>query len=205
MLAASLTTLTANALLHGFLAFAIGAATGRKGVAVAVAAAVMVLGWLLAGLLPLIDGAAGLVKFIPWTWFNGSRPLLNGFDGGHLALQMGSVVLLLLVGVVGFTRRDLRLASPASLRERLRSFPVLNTLGDRFAISARSRGLFTLLFSQRLALVSLIAISLFALMGVAIGPLNSAMAGQLGQLTASMPTEMLAMMGAGDMSTAEGF
>lgn len=205
MLTASLTHLTLNALLHGFLAFAVGAATGRRGIAVGVAAGVMVLGWLLAGLLPLLDGAAALTNFIPWTWFNGNQPLLNGFDLGHLALQVGSVALLFLCAVVGFNRRDLRLASSISLRERLRSFPVLDMVGDRFSISARSRGLFALLFSQRLALVSLITLGMFALMGVLMGPLYSSMAGQLGELTASMPTEIFAMMGAGDMSTAEGF
>ena len=205
MLAASLTHLTANALLYGALAFAIGAATGRKGLAVAVAAAVMVLGWLLAGLLPLFGDTEALAEFVPWTWFNGSQPLLYGFDGGHLALQLGSIVLLFGLGVVGFMRRDLRLASSVSIRERLSSIPVLNTLGDRFAISARSRGLFSLLFSQRFALVSLISIGMFALMGVVMGPLYSSMAGQLDELMTNLPTELMAMMGAGDMSTAEGF
>lgn len=205
MLAASLSHLTANALLHGFLAFAIGAATGRRGLAVAVSAAVMVLGWLLAGLLPLFDETTELAKFVPWTWFNGSQPLINGFDGGHLALQLGSVVLFFVVGVVGFVRRDLRIATPTALWQRLRSLPALGALSDRFAISARSRGLFALLFSQRLALVSIIGIGMFLLMGVVMGPLYSVMAEQLGALTASLPTELMAMMGAGDMSTAEGF
>ncbi len=205
MLAASLTHLTANALLHGFLAFAIGAATGRKGLAVAVSAAVMVLGWLLAGLLPLFDETTEFAEFVPWTWFNGNQPLLNGFDGGHLALQLGSVLLLFVVGIVGFTRRDLRIATTTGLLQRLRSLPALGALSERFAISARSRGLFALLFSQRLALVSIIAIGMFLLMGVVMGPLYSVMADQLGQLTASLPAELMAMMGAGDMSTAEGF
>ena len=205
MLAASLAHLTANALLHGFLAFAIGAATGRKGVAVAAAAGVMVLGWLLAGLLPLFDETRAWAKFVPWTWFTGSQPLLNGVDGGHLALQLGSVVLLFGIAVVGFTSRDLRIGSPATLRDRLRSLPAIGALGDRFAISARSRGLFALLFSQRLAMVSLIALGMFLWMGVVMGPLYSAMAGQLDEFSASLPTELMAMMGVGDMSTAEGF
>ncbi len=205
MLAASLTHLTANALLYGFLAFAVGAATGRKGAAVAVAVALMVLGWLLAGLLPLFEETEKWAEFVPWTWFNGNKPLLNGVDGGHLALQLGSVLILFIIGVVGFTRRDLHVASSVTLVDRLRSLPLLHALGDRFAISARSRGLFALLFSSRLALVALISLGMFALMGVTMGPLYSAMADQLGQLTASMPTELLAMMGAGDMSTAEGF
>lgn len=205
MLAASLTHLTANALLHGFLAFAIGAATGRRGIAVAVAAAVMVLGWLLASLLPLIDGAEGFAKFIPWTWFNGTEPLLHGFDAVHLALQLGSAGLLFLVGVMGFTRRDLRLAPSVSLQERLRSLPLFKKLSHHSATSARSHGLFSLMFSQRFTLVALLAVAMFSLLGVAMGPLYSAMAGQLGELTASLPTELMAMVGAGDMSTAEGF
>ncbi len=205
MLAASLTHLTANALLYGFLAFAVGAATGRKSAAVAVAVAVMVLGWLLAGLLPVFEETEKWAEFVPWTWFNGSKPLINGVDAGHLALQLGSVIVLFVVGVVGFSRRDLRVASSVTLAQRLRSLPMLSAVGDRFAISARSRGLFALLFSQRLALVSLIAAGMFLMMGVVMGPLYSAMANQLDELTAALPTELMAMMGAGDMSTAEGF
>lgn len=205
MLAASLTHLTANALVYGFLAFGVGAATGRKGLAVGVAVAVMVIGWLLAGLLPVFEQTEKWAEIVPWTWFNGSRPLLNGIDGGHLALQLGSVLVLFTIAVVGFTRRDLRVASTVTLSERLRSLPMLHAVGDRFAISARSRGLFTLLFSSRLALVVLISMGMFALMGVIMGPLYSAMASQLGELTASMPTELMALMGAGDMSTPEGF
>ncbi len=205
MLAASLTHLTANALLYGFLAFAVGAATGRRGVAVSAGAAVMVLGWLLAGLLPLFEETEGLAEFVPWTWFNGHAPLLNGVDGSHLALQVGSVVVLFVVGVVGFTRRDLRVASSKTLLERLQSFPMLHGVSDRFAISARSRGMFALLFSSRLALVALISFTMFALMGVAMGPLYSAMAVQLSQITDSLPIELMTMMGAGDMSTPEGY
>ena len=205
MLAASLTHLTANALLYGFLAFAVGAATGRKGVAVGVAAATMVLGWLLAGLLPVFEETEKWAEFVPWTWFNGSKPLLNGIDGGHLVRQLGSVLVLFAIGVVSFMRRDLRVASTVTLAQRLRRLPMLHAVGDRFAFSARSRGLFALLFSSGLALVVLISLGMFALMGVTMGPLYSAMATQLGELTASMPTELMAMMGAGDMSTAEGF
>lgn len=205
LLGASLIHLTANALVYGFLAFGVGAATGRKGMALGVAVAVMVLGWLLAGLLPVFEETEKWAEIVPWTWFNGSKPLLNGIDGGHLALQLGSVLVLFAIGVVGFARRDLRVASSVALVERLRSLPMLHAVGDRFALSARSRGLFTLLFSSRLALVVLISLGMFALMGVIMGPLYSAMAPQLGELTASMPTELMALMGAGDMSTPEGF
>ncbi|MGO1487356.1 MAG: ABC transporter permease subunit [Arachnia sp.] len=206
MLAASLIHLTANALVHGFLAFAVGAVTGRRAVALAVAAFVMVFGWLLAGLLPLFDQTRSSAEFVPWTWFNGSQPLLNGVDSTHLALQLGSVFVFSVIAVMGFTHRDLRaVASSVTLLSRLRSLPVFHAVGDRFAITARSRGLFALLFSSRLALVSLISIGMFALMGVVMGPLYAAMADQLGQLSDSLPVELMAMMGAGDMSTVEGF
>ena len=72
--------LSVNALFYGFLALAIGAATGNRTLASGAAAAVMAVSFVAAGLLPTIDAIASGVKALPWYYFDGSQPLLNGIS-----------------------------------------------------------------------------------------------------------------------------
>ncbi len=97
--------LSANTLFYGTLAFGVGAATGRTAVAGGVAAAVMVLGWLAAGLRPLWREDAA--RWVPWNWFEGSQPLVNGVDAADMALLLGGSLLFLAAGMALFVRREL--------------------------------------------------------------------------------------------------
>jgi ABC-2 type transport system permease protein len=93
---------------HAALAFAVGAALGRKAVALAVASAVAVGGFMLNGFGDLNDTLATLRVVSPWHWNLGSDPLTEGFTlFGTVPLLVGSAVLVL-VGIVAFERRDLR-------------------------------------------------------------------------------------------------
>lgn len=62
---ALMTHLSANALFHAALAFAVGAATGRQAVAAGAATTVMLLGWLGSSLLPMVR--EGLADWLPST------------------------------------------------------------------------------------------------------------------------------------------
>lgn len=200
-LGALMTHLGANALFHAALAFAVGALTGRKALAAAVGAATMVLGWLGSGLLPM--WREGSADWIPWTWFNGTKPLVNGIDGSHLALLLGGAALLVAAGIAGFTRRELRLhqGGPA-VRERLGRLPVVGRL---MASTGRGSTLFGLRFASQRTLLMMVTAIMAVLMGLLMGPLYSSMEADLAQFTASFPESMVAMFGGGDLSVPAGF
>ena len=95
------------ATLFGALAFAVGAVTGRRALALAVGAGVAVLAYAAMGLLPQVDGLEWVRDYSPFTWMNGSKPLQNGIDLTHLGLMFGLAGVLVGLGMWAFTRRDL--------------------------------------------------------------------------------------------------
>ena len=82
---ATIVHLFANTLLWGALAGAIGAATGNRATASAIAAGFMVANYFLVGLLPLLDSLSGAAKVLPWYWFDGHDPLNNACPSGTSA------------------------------------------------------------------------------------------------------------------------
>lgn len=193
--------LAANALFHGSLAFALATGLGRRGLGTGVADTVMVGGWLAAGLLPLWrEGAA---DWVPWTWFNGSKPLVNGTDRADLALLLGGAVVLLALGVTGFCLRELRTTTARPvLAERLRTLPVLGRM-------ARPTGAGASLPGVRLAahrvLVSYVAVALALVMGLAMPPMYEAIRETMVTFSATFPQAMVELFGGGDLTTLEGF
>jgi ABC-2 type transport system permease protein len=95
-------------LLHGSLAFAIGAAVGRRGVAVAVATAVAVAGYLVETVLAAA-GDLGIVRQLsPWHWYLEHNMLAEGATLAAVALPLAITAVLLAASWVMFQRRDLR-------------------------------------------------------------------------------------------------
>lgn len=193
--------LGANALFYGALAFAIGAVTGSKSMAAGAGAAVLVLSWFAAGLLPLWPEYADLARFSPWHWYTEPEILVNGIDAGYLARHLGIAAVLLTVGVVAFPRRDLRTAPPVSLSERLAA---LRLLAPRVH-ARRPMTLFGLAFARNRALLLVVTATMGLLMGVAMGPIYEQLAPALDSMMESIPPEMMALFGADDMSTPTGF
>lgn len=189
---------------HGFLAFAIAAATGRKSLASAVAAIVMVMGLFLAGLLPQMEATEDWAEWVPWAWLEGSQPILNGVDGVQLALLGGGFLAFVLVGLVGFPRRDLRNFDTGGLLDRLAGAPLIGRL-LRAGSLIRSRGILSHTLGRSLTLTLIVTAVMGLLMGLAMGPLFASMEDQLGELSESMSPELLVLFGAGDFSSAEGF
>ena len=191
---------------YGFLALALGAWTGKTGVASGVSAGVLAISFFAVGLLPLIEGWENLARLFPWYYFAGSDPLLNGVDWGHLAVLGGACVALFAIAFVGVNRRDLRSRSTGvSLLDRLRTNPLTADVADRLAGSARVSRIWAKTASEHQGLLLIVASLMFLVMGVMMGPIYAAIDDSVIQLGGALPEQLLALFGGGDLSTPEGY
>ena len=92
-------------LAHATIAFAVGAATGRRSVALGTAAAVAVVGFVLDAIGPTVQ-LAWMTAISPFSWMLGPDPLAEGFDIGFVRLAVVALVAAV-AGLVAFERRDL--------------------------------------------------------------------------------------------------
>jgi ABC-2 type transport system permease protein len=92
----------------GALALALAAATGRRAIASAGTAGVALVGFLINGFAPLVDGLTWLKYLSPFYYYAGHDPLGRGVDLGDLAVLGGAAILLTAVAAIAFERRDLR-------------------------------------------------------------------------------------------------
>jgi ABC-2 type transport system permease protein len=91
---------------YGWLALAIGAATGKRALAVALAAGLAAGGYLVAGLHDLA-GWLDPFRFLSAFWWIGSAPLQNGVRGFGLVVVAAAAVVVLAAGAFLVERRDL--------------------------------------------------------------------------------------------------
>lgn len=195
----------ANALFYGFLALMIGAWTGNGTAAWGGAAAIMAVSYFASGLLPLVKGAEDLAKLFPWYYYDGSGPLSNGINWGHLAVLFGGSALFGLVALAGFNRRDLTERSAGvGLADRLRNQRLTQRVFERLEGSTRvSRiAIKTTSEYQGLLMVTGLIVLLF---GVLIGPIFPIIEEDMAQLLEDYPASVLAIVGNADMSTPEGW
>ena len=92
-------------LAHGAVAFAVGAATGRRPQALGAAAGLAVLGFVLDAIGPTV-GWGWMSTVSPFSWLLVPEPLAQGFDLGFVRLALLAVVAAG-AGLVAFDRRDL--------------------------------------------------------------------------------------------------
>lgn len=92
-------------LAHAAIAFAVGAATGRRALALGTAAGVAVVGFMLDAIGPAVE-IPWMTAVSPFAWMLGPDPLANGFDLGVLRLAVLAVVAVV-AGLAAFDRRDL--------------------------------------------------------------------------------------------------
>lgn len=95
-------------LLHGSLAFAIGATAGRRGVAVAVATAVAVAGYLVETVLAAAGDLGILRQLSPWNWYLDHNLLAEGATPAALLVPLVVSAVLVVAAWAVFRRRDLR-------------------------------------------------------------------------------------------------
>lgn len=194
-----------NAAFYGFLAYAIGAWTGRTGIASGAPAALMVVSFLAVGLLPLVEDLADLARFFPWYYYQNGDPLGNGIPWGDLAVLVFAVAVFVIVAFVGFNRRDLKERSAGvKLIDRLRANKATGAIADRLAGSARVSHIWAKTASDHQVLLYILASMMF-LLTFWVGPMYNLIEDSLKDLGNSLPDELLAMVGGGDLSTPEGW
>lgn len=194
-----------NAVFYGMLAAAIGASTGRARLASGTAIGVMVVSYLGHGILPLVPGTETIVKFVPWYYFAGGSPNVNGVAWADLAVLAGASAALLGAAIAGINRRDLRSRSTGkSLLDWLREHPMTKRMADRIAGSTRVSGIAMKTASEHQGLLVVCAIVMFYIT-LMMGPLYSLMDEAILDLASQFPDVLVAMVGGADMSTLEGF
>jgi ABC-2 type transport system permease protein len=95
-------------LLHGSLAFAVGAAVGRRGAAVAVATAVAVAGYLVETVLAAAGDLGIGSQLSPWHWYLDRNLLAEGATLAAILLPLAGSAVLVAAAWTLFRRRDLR-------------------------------------------------------------------------------------------------
>jgi ABC-2 type transport system permease protein len=104
--AAAVSGLALLGLVFGWIALAVGAATGKRGLAVALPAGLAAAGYLVSGLHSLA-GWLDPFRFLSAFWWLGTSPLQNGIRGsGALVLALAAAAALL-AGAMLVERRDL--------------------------------------------------------------------------------------------------
>ncbi len=98
------------ALLHGALALAIAGWWPRPSVVLGAGIAVSVGGYLVSALFPLSETLKPLSNLSPWKWAFGGDPLVNAAEPWRYLALLVPAVILAIVGVIGFLRRDVRAA-----------------------------------------------------------------------------------------------
>jgi ABC-2 type transport system permease protein len=98
---------TCFAVLHTSIAFAVGAAMGGRGMAIAVGSAVAAGGFIVFGLVS--GNVLEPLRFItPWWWYLSRNILAYGLSAEAIVPPIALSALLAYVGLIGFERRDLR-------------------------------------------------------------------------------------------------
>ncbi len=205
--AAYSTQMWINTLFYGMLAAALGAWTGNRSIAIGVPTGLMIVGLILAGVFPLINGWENATRAVPWYYFNGAEPAYNGFSLGHFSVLAVGALLFGAVGFVGVNRRDLKSQRVGTtMLDRLREHPMTRKIADRIAGSIRVSRIWTKTFSEHQGLFIVVAYVMF-LMGALMGPLYSLMDKVLLQYTEQLPDAMWAFVGstAKGMSTPQDF
>ena len=94
------------AVFMGALTLSLGCLRGGKGSSVGVASVVGLAAYLLHGLAGIAESLMPWQRFSPFTWYIGNDPLNHGLDLGHTLLLAGASLLLVLIGIIAFQRRD---------------------------------------------------------------------------------------------------
>jgi ABC-2 type transport system permease protein len=98
--------LTALGILFGTLALTIGAATGRKGLAVGTATGTALAAYLIDALANVVGWLEPFEEISPFHWYAPANPLTAGPSLGGFALLVGASAVLAVIAVLGFDRRD---------------------------------------------------------------------------------------------------
>lgn len=105
-LAAATLQLVLLAAVFAMLALAVGAVTGKPGLATGSVALVAVATYFANTLGPTTDYLAWTQKVSPFYYYSGGQPLVNGLQVGDALVLAITATVLVVVAVAGFVRRD---------------------------------------------------------------------------------------------------
>jgi ABC-2 type transport system permease protein len=95
------------ALTFAALAFAVGAASGRRSIAISTASAVALVGFVIEGLAAQVKLLQPLREASPWHWLLGTDPLRNGLTWHAWVFPLTVSLVFFVIGSEVFARRDL--------------------------------------------------------------------------------------------------
>jgi ABC-2 type transport system permease protein len=90
----------------GAMALAVGAGTGKKGLAIGVASAVATAAYFLYSLAPIADAVEPYRKLSTFYYYLGNNPLKNGFEVVNVVVLAAIAMALVVIAVFAFDRRD---------------------------------------------------------------------------------------------------
>ena len=70
----------------------------------------LVVGYVVAFVLPISDALSAARGFSPWNWAIGEQPVSDGVSPAGVALLLAVTAVLIAVGTWAVTRRDIRTA-----------------------------------------------------------------------------------------------
>ncbi|MGH2467166.1 MAG: ABC transporter permease subunit [Candidatus Limnocylindrales bacterium] len=108
--AATVALCTLLGLLHGTLAIALAGWLPRPSLVMGLSLVVAIAGYLVEALFPLSPTLAPWRVLSPWAWAMGGDPLVQATEAWRYLVLIGPAVLLAVVGLAGFARRDVRAA-----------------------------------------------------------------------------------------------
>ena len=105
---AAIVEAAALAATFGLGALAIGAWTGKRGLATGIASGVAVAGYLIDSLSKVVDALEPFRPFTVWRWYSEQQPLSEGIDPVGLSVLILLSVTMVVAGTALFERRDVR-------------------------------------------------------------------------------------------------
>lgn len=93
-------------LVFGSLALAVGCIRGNRGLSIGLPAAVTLAAYVLKVYAPLVEAMKPFQKLSPFYYANAARPLVNGMSIGDMSILAGLSLILLVVALFAFQRRD---------------------------------------------------------------------------------------------------
>ncbi|HET8884557.1 MAG TPA: ABC transporter permease subunit [Candidatus Saccharimonadales bacterium] len=92
--------------LFAFIALAVQTATGSRGLALGIGAALLILGYFSHTLAPLVESIEVAKYFSPFYYYDARQILTDGLTVGHVAVLAASSAVALAVAYIFFQRRD---------------------------------------------------------------------------------------------------
>ncbi len=93
--------------LFGTLALALGGLTGKRGISTGVASAVGIVSYLLNSMSEIVQSLKPFQPASVFHYYGGGEVLRNGIDFGDVGILLAGTVVLFVIGIYGFQRRDI--------------------------------------------------------------------------------------------------